>query len=166
MDKTIEVKMIKLNINGIDYDASVESQWTLVYVLREILGLTGTKHVCGNGECGNCTVLINDKPVLSCLVLAIECQGKKITTIEGLADGDKLHPIQQAFIDNHAIACGHCTPAMVLTAYALLKSNPDPGEEDIKRAISGTLCRCTGYVKINKAIMESAAAMREGVKNA
>ncbi len=165
MDKTVDTTMIKLNINNVEFDVAVEARWTLLHVLREVLGLTGTKHVCGNGECGNCTVLINEKPVLSCLMLAVECEGKKIITIEGLAKGDKLHPVQQAFVDNHAIACGHCTPAMVLNAYALLKSNPDPDEEDIKRAISGTLCRCTGYVKINKAIMESASVMRREAKN-
>ncbi len=153
---------VKLNITENTYEVQVEPHWTLVYVLREKLGLTGTKLACGNGECGNCTVLINDKPVLSCLTLAIESVGKKITTIEGMAKGDKLHPVQQAFIDHHAIACGHCTPAMVLCAYALLKTNPNPSEDEVKRAISGVLCRCTGYVKINKAVMAAARTMGEG----
>lgn len=161
-----EIKIVKLNINDVTYDVPVEPKWTLSYVLREKLGLTGTKYACGIGECGNCTVLVDGIPMLSCLMLAVEMAGKSITTIEGLAEGDKLHPVQQAFIDNHAIACGHCTPAMVLSAYALIKSNPDPTEEEVKRAISGTLCRCTGYVKITKAVMAGAKAMREGGKNA
>jgi len=165
MKDMVELTSVKLDINGISYDVAVEPRWTLLYVLRERLGLTGTQYACGNGECGNCTILLNGKPVLSCLVLAIECEGKKITTIEGLAKGGTLHPIQQAFIDNHAIACGHCTPAMVLVAYALLQSNPDPSEEDIKKAISGTLCRCTGYTKIIKSIKACAEKMQAGVKH-
>lgn len=166
MATTGEIKIVKLSINDVTYDVPVEPRWTLSYVLREKLGFTGTKYACGIGECGNCTVLVDGIPMLSCLMLAIEMEGKSIITIEGLAEGDKLHPVQQAFIDNHAIACGHCTPAMVLSAYALLKSNPDPTEDEIKRAISGTLCRCTGYVKITKAVKAGAKAMREGGKNA
>ncbi|MDP2917587.1 MAG: (2Fe-2S)-binding protein [Dehalococcoidia bacterium] len=166
MPKTGEPKLVRLNINEVDHDVVVEPRWTLSYVLRERLGLTGTKQACGNGECGNCTVLIDGKPVLSCLTLAIESAGKKILTIEGLAKGDKLHPIQQAFVDKHAIACGHCTPAMILTAYALLQSRRSPTEEEVKRAISGVLCRCTGYVKINDAILAAAETMRKGDKNA
>jgi len=165
MRDTLEATSVTLDINDVSYDVAVEPRWTLLYVLREILGLTGTKYACGNGECGNCTVLLNGKPVLSCLMLAIECEGKKITTIEGLAKGDKLHPVQQSFIDNHAIACGHCTPAMVLVAYALLQSNPDPTDEDIKKAISGTLCRCTGYTKIIKSVKAGAEEMRSGAKH-
>jgi carbon-monoxide dehydrogenase small subunit len=165
MKDTVEATSVTLDINDVSYDVAVEPRWTLLYVLREILGLTGTKYACGNGECGNCTVLLNGKPVLSCLILAVECGGKKITTIEGLAKGDKLHPVQQAFIDNHAIACGHCTPAMVLVAYALLQSNPHPTEEDIKKAISGTLCRCTGYTKIIKSVKAGAEEMRAGAKH-
>lgn len=157
-----ESKMVKLNINEHVYDMAVEPRWTLLYVLREKLGLTGTKQACGNGECGNCTVLMDGKPVLSCLTLAVESEGKEIKTIEGLAEGEKLHPIQQAFVDYHAISCGHCTPAMVMTAKALLDSNPSPTEEDVKKAISGVLCRCTGYVKITKAIMAAAEAVRKG----
>ena len=157
-----ESKMVRLDINDHVYNVAVEPQWTLSYVLREKLGLTGTKQACGNGECGNCTVLIDEKPVLSCLTLAVESEGKKIATIEGLAKGEKLHPIQQAFLDYHAISCGHCTPAMVMSAYALLNSNPSPSEDEVKKAISGVLCRCTGYVKINKAIMAAAKVMRKG----
>ena len=152
--------MAKLNINEAVYDVAVEPHWILLYVLREKLGLTGTKQACGNGECGNCTVLMDGKPMLSCLMLVVESEGKRITTIEGLAEGEKLHPIQQAFLDHHAIACGHCTPAMVLCAYALLNSNHNPTEEDVRKAISGVLCRCTGYVKIVKAIMAAAETLK------
>jgi len=153
--------MARLDINGIIYDVPVEPNWTLVYVLREKLGLTGTKLACGNGECGNCTVLMDGKPVLSCLTLAVESEGKKITTIEGLAKEGELHPIQQAFLDHHGLACGHCTPAMIMSAYALLNSNHNPTEEDVRKAISGVICRCTGYVKITKAIMAAAETLRK-----
>ncbi len=133
--------MAKLSINEVTYDVAVEPHWTLSYVLREKLGFTGTKQVCGNGECGNCTVLMDGKPVLSCLTLAVESEGKKIITIEGLlGENGKLHPIQEAFLENHALACGYCTPAMILCAYALLNSNHNPTEEAIKKAISGVLC--------------------------
>ncbi len=152
--------MARLNVNGVVYNIPAEPQWTLVYVLREKLGLTGTKLACGNGECGNCTVIMDGKPVLSCLTLAVECDGKEITTIEGLARDGNLHPIQQAFLDHHGLACGHCTPAMILCAYALLKSNRNPSEEEVKRAISGVICRCTGYVKIIKSIMAAAEVLR------
>jgi len=156
-----ELIAVKLRVNNTIYNIDVEPRWTLLYVLREKLGLTGTKQACGSGECGNCTVLIDGKPVLSCLTLAVESEGKEIITIEGLAQGQDLHPIQQAFLDYHALACGHCTPAMILCAYALLNSNSNPTEEEINKAISGVLCRCTGYVKINKAIMVAAKVMRE-----
>lgn len=152
---------IKLSVNRRLYTIEVQPQWTLLFVLRDKLGLTGTKQVCGSGECGNCTVLIDGEPVLSCLTLAVESQGKEIMTIEGLAAEGRLHPIQQAFLDHHAISCGHCTPAMVLTAYALLKSNPSPSHEEIRKAISGVLCRCTGYVKIVEAIAAAGEAMRK-----
>jgi carbon-monoxide dehydrogenase small subunit len=153
--------MAILDINGVIHNLELESQWPLVYVLREKLGLTGTKLACGSGECGNCTVLMDGKPVLSCLILAVESEGKKILTIEGLAKDGKLHPIQQAFLDNHGLACGHCTPAMILSAYALVNSNNNPNEEEVKRAISGVLCRCTGYVKIIESIIAAAEKMRQ-----
>lgn len=124
----------------------------LLDVLREVLGLTGTKEGCGEGECGACTVLVDGKPVDSCLVLIGQVQGRAITTIEGLSNGKELHPLQQAFIDEGAIQCGYCTPGMILAAKALLDSNPNPGEEEIRRSISGNLCRCTGYQKIIKAV--------------
>jgi len=159
------LKRVNLEINGVLHDVVVEDHWSLLYVIREKLGLTGTKYVCGNGECGNCTVLMNGKPVLSCLTLAIESEAKKITTIEGITKGDKLHPIQQAFIDHHAISCGHCTPAMVICAYALLDSNSSPREENIRKGISGVLCRCTGYVKITEAIMSASKEMKRYEKD-
>ena len=131
----------------------------LLYVQRSF---TGTKQVCGNGECGNCTILMDGKPVLSCLTLAVESEGKKIITIEGLLGEDgKLHPIQEAFLENHALACGYCTPAMILCAYALLNSNHNPTEDDVKKAISGVLCRCIGYVKITKAVIAAAETLRK-----
>ena len=147
---------IELRINEEVYTVEIEPQRTLLEVLRENLGLTGTKEGCGKGDCGACTVLIDGEPVLSCLTLAIEAQGKDIVTIEGLADGEKLHPIQEAFVDYGAIQCGFCTPGMILSAKSLLDKTPNPDGDEIKEAISGNLCRCTGYVKIIEAIKEAA----------
>jgi carbon-monoxide dehydrogenase small subunit len=138
----------------------MEDHWSLAYVLREKIGLTGTKEACGEGECGNCTVLIDGKPMLSCLTLAVESEGRQITTIEGLAKDGQLHPIQEAFVKYHGLACGHCTPSMILCAYALLNSNPNPSEEDIRRAISGVLCRCTGYVKVVQSIKAATGTLK------
>jgi carbon-monoxide dehydrogenase small subunit len=128
----------------------------LLHVLREYLGLTGTKQACDTGDCGACTVLIDGKPALSCLTLAIEVQENEILTIEGLYQDGKLHPLQQAFIDHFAVQCGFCTPGVILSAKALLDKNPHPTEEEVREAISGNLCRCTGYVKIVEAIMAAA----------
>ncbi len=147
---------IQLTINGRPVEAVVEPNRTLLQLLREDLGLTGTKHGCGLGDCGACTVILDGQPVNSCLVLAIQANGKEVLTIEGLAENGKLHPIQQAFVDKGAIQCGFCTPGMILSAKALLDSNPKPTEEDIRMAISGNLCRCTGYQKIVEAIGEAA----------
>lgn len=144
---------LALQVNGDQHELYVESHKTLAEVLREDLGLTGTKAVCGQGACGACTVLLNDRPVLSCLTLAVACQHKAITTIEGLKQGQVLHPLQDAFIEHGAIQCGMCTPAMILTAKALLDENPDPSEIEVREAISGNLCRCTGYAKIVDAIV-------------
>ncbi len=155
MKQTIELK-----VNGELYKVEIEPRRTLLEVLREKLGLTGTKEGCGKGDCGHCTVLIDGEPVYSCLTLAIEAQGHDIVTIEGLAEGGKLHPLQQAFVDYGAIQCGFCTPGMILAAKSLLDKNPDPTEDEIKEAISGNLCRCTGYVKIIDAI--KAAAKQKG----
>jgi len=147
---------IRLQINGEPYDLLVEPRQTLLNVLREELGLTGTKKGCDTGDCGACTILIDGKPINSCLALAVEANGKEITTIEGLARGNDLHPLQEAFIQAGAIQCGYCTPGMILTAKALLEENPTPSEEEVKRAIAGNLCRCTGYVKIVQAIQAAA----------
>jgi len=150
-------RLIELKVNGESYDVAVEPRRTLLEVLREQLGLTGTKEGCDAGDCGTCTVLLDGKPVPSCLVLAIDAQGKDIVTIEGLASGSELHPIQKAFVDYGAIQCGFCSPGVILTAKALLDSNPNPSEAEVRKAISGNLCRCTGYVKIIEAIMVAAA---------
>jgi carbon-monoxide dehydrogenase small subunit len=144
---------LALQINGDTHELYIEPHKTLAEVLREDLGLTGTKSVCSQGACGACTVLLNDRPVLSCLTLAVACQNKAITTIEGLKQGLVLHPLQDAFIEHGAIQCGMCTPAMILTAKALLDENPKPSETEVREAISGNLCRCTGYVKIVDAIV-------------
>lgn len=145
-------QVIKLKVNGDFYEVAVEPWRTLLEVLRETIGLTGTKKGCDEGDCGACTVLMDGKAVNSCLILAIEAQGKDITTIEGLAEGDKLHPIQEAFVKYGALQCGFCTPGTILSAKALLDRNPKPTADEIKFAIAGNLCRCTGYVKIIEAI--------------
>ena len=145
-------KLIELVVNGLSYEIAVETHRTLLEVLRENLGFTGTKNGCDQGECGSCTVLIDGKAVHSCLTLAVEAQGKEITTIEGLADGEKLDPIQESFVEHGAIQCGFCTPGMIMSTKAMLDKNPTPSEDEIKRGISGNLCRCTGYVKIVDAI--------------
>ena len=147
---------IQLDINGNVYSLSVLPQRTLLEVLREDLGLTGTKEGCSEGECGVCTVLLEGLPVRSCLLLAIDVRGRRITTIEGLSREGKLHPIQKAFIEEGAIQCGFCTPGMLLSSKALLDENPRPNEEEIRVALSGNLCRCTGYIKIFKAVQAAA----------
>jgi carbon-monoxide dehydrogenase small subunit len=152
---------IKIVVNNKSYELSVSSNKTLLELLREDMGLTGTKEGCGLGECGACTVIMDGQTVNSCLVLAVEANGKEITTIEGLADGDKLHPVQQAFVDEGGLQCGFCTPGMIMSSKALLDKNPNPTPEDIKRGIAGNLCRCTGYTKIFKSI-ENAAKMMGG----
>ena len=143
---------IRLIINGKSYKVSVKASETLLDVIRDELRLTGTKKGCDVGDCGTCTVLIDGIPVSSCLVLAVDAKEREITTIEGLAEGENLHPIQKAFVEEGAIQCGFCTPGMILTAKALLDENPHPGREQIRDAISGNLCRCTGYRKIVSAI--------------
>ncbi len=150
---------VSFKINGDGYEVEVEPRESLLDVLREKLSLTGTKKGCNTGDCGACTVILEGKPVNSCLVLAVEVEGKEVLTIEGVAQGGKLHPLQEAFIQYGAVQCGYCTPGMILSAKALLDENPSPSEEEIKRAISGNLCRCTGYVKIIEAIQMAAKAM-------
>ncbi len=147
---------VKLKINGHDYDLELAPQTTLLEVLRDHLGLTGTKEACDGGECGACTVLCDGGPILSCLTLAREAEGKAITTIEGLAQGGKLSPLQEAFVTEGAIQCGFCTPGMVLSAQALLSRNPHPSKEEATRALSGNLCRCTGYAKAIAAVLKVA----------
>ncbi len=159
-------QLISLEINDRVYDLPLDPRDLLVDVIRKKVGLTGTKKGCGQGDCGACTVLVDGKPILSCLTLAITCQGKKITTIEGLTgDTGELHPIQQAFVDYGAVQCGFCTPGMILTAKALLDRIARPTEEEIKRSISGNICRCTGYKKIIEAIEAAGNTISaEGVK--
>ena len=147
--------VIKLHVNGDEHEILTEIHKTLLEVLREDLGLTGTKRGCDLGTCGACTVLINGRPHLSCLTLAVDVQEKEILTIEGLSQGGKLHPLQKGFVEKGAVQCGFCTPGMILTAKALLDEHPRPSEGEVKRAISGNLCRCTGYVKIVEAILSS-----------
>jgi carbon-monoxide dehydrogenase small subunit len=153
--------MITLTVNGIKHELAVEPNRTLLDVLRYDLELTGTKKGCDMGECGSCTVILNGKPVNSCLVLAVQAKGSEITTIEGLKTADGLHPLQQAFVDKGAIQCGFCSPGMILSASSLLQRNPSPTEEEIRTALSGNLCRCTGYQKIIEAV-RSVAERDEG----
>ena len=155
------MEQIRLTVNGKDYEVQVKPSATLLDVIREDLGLTGTKEGCGVGECGACTVIIENKAVNACIMLAIEANGKNITTIEGLADGGKLHPVQQAFVDNGAVQCGFCTPGMVLSAKNLLEKNPKPTEGQIREALSGNLCRCTGYQKIVEAVQAAAKSAKK-----
>jgi len=150
---------IVLEVNGTTYKVSIEPWKTLVEVLRETLGLTGTKKSCNEGECGACTVIVDGKPVASCLVLAMDAQGKEILTIEGLSEREKLHPIQEAFLKHGAIQCGFCTPGMVMSAKALLDENPKPTVAEVRKAISGNLCRCTGYQHIVDSIMATSGMM-------
>ena len=145
-------RIIRLTVNDEKYEVAVEPNQTLVETLRDELGLTGTKQGCGVGDCGSCTVIMDGKPVNSCLVLAVQANGKSILTIEGLETDQGLHPLQQAFVEKGAIQCGFCTPGMILTAKSLLDRNPNPVEAAIREAIAGNLCRCTGYQKIVEAI--------------
>lgn len=144
--------LINLKVNGRAWDLAVEPNRTLLDVLRHDLELTGTKRGCDLGECGSCTVILNGIPVNSCLVLAIQANGAEVLTIEGLAGPSGLHPLQRSFVEKGAIQCGFCTPGMILSASSLLQKNPKPGEEEIRTALSGNLCRCTGYQKIVEAI--------------
>ncbi len=145
-------KIISLTVNGIRHEVAVEPRRTLLELLREDLDLTGTKKGCGIGDCGACTVLVEGVATLSCLTLAIQVDGRAVETIEGLAENGKPNRLQQSFVDHGAIQCGFCTPGMLMTASELLRRNPNPGEQEIRRAISGNLCRCTGYQKIVEAI--------------
>ena len=151
------MELVALNVNGRTYNIAVEKNWTLLYTLREVMDLTGTKCGCSTGDCGSCKVIIDGEAVNSCSVRAMDMGGKAIETIEGISPGHvSLHPIQQAFIDCGAVQCGFCTPGMVMAA-----KNPDPTEEEIKEAMKGNLCRCTGYVKILEAVKRAAQVMRK-----
>jgi len=155
--------IIEVTVNGTEYSAIVDSGRTLNELLREDLNLTGTKHGCGTGDCGACTVLVDGRTINSCLTLAAAVNGKEIITVEGLAtSGEKLHPIQDAFIEKGAIQCGYCTPGMEMSALHLLSHNPDPSDAEIRNALSGNLCRCTGYFKIVDAIHCAAENMKGG----
>jgi len=159
--KADETARITLSINGRRYHLLVEPRWSLLYVLRERLGLTGTKVGCERGECGACTVLIDDVPRYACMTLAVEAQGARITTLEGLMTGEELGPVQRAFIEDDAFQCGYCTPGQIMAAEGLLRTNPEPSEEEIRRGMSGNLCRCGAYDHIFKAVRR-AAAMKRG----
>jgi len=154
--------MLVLNVNGVKYELKARATATLAEVLREELGLTGTKIMCNEGECGACTVLINGRPVLSCMTLAIDAEDKDILTIEGLADSvtGSLHPIQEAFVEKSGMQCGVCTPGMILTAKALLDEKPDPSEDDVRSALSGNLCRCGNYRRITECVLAAGKMMR------
>jgi len=152
---------LTLLVNGEEQQVSFAPYKTLLEVLREDMNLTGTKHGCELGECGACAVLMDGVPVLSCLALACDCEGRSIETVEGMADGGKLHPLQAAFADLGGAQCGYCTPGILMTAKALLEREPNPNRERIKEAISGNLCRCTGYQQIVEAVEEAARRMRE-----
>jgi carbon-monoxide dehydrogenase small subunit len=150
---------IKVKVQGVERKAEVESRLLLVHFLREVLGLTGTHIGCDTTHCGACTVLLDGQPVKSCTVLAVQADGREVVTVEGLEKDGQLDPIQEGFWQEHGLQCGFCTPGMMITSHALLQSNPDPDEAAIRRAISGNLCRCTGYVNIIKSVQHAAAKM-------
>jgi carbon-monoxide dehydrogenase small subunit len=151
------MEALTMKVNDEEVNIQVKPDAILLDVLRDALGLMGTKEACGQGECGACTVLLDGQPVTSCLVPALKAQGREVMTVEGLASGGELHPLQKAFIEHGAVQCGYCTPGMLMSAKALLDRNPHPTEEEIKEAISGNLCRCTGYVKIVEAIKQASS---------
>jgi carbon-monoxide dehydrogenase small subunit len=161
-DFTIKKEVGTFRINGRVYEVVLTPMMTLSDLLRDDLDLTGTKAACRCGECGSCTVLVDGKPVLACSTLAIAVRDKDVLTIEGMADGHTLHPIQQAFVDNGAIQCGFCSPGMIMMAKALLDENPRPTREEVKEGLGGNLCRCTGYSKIIDAVLAAAETMNDG----
>jgi len=158
----MEKKTITFILNGKSQELHIQPWRTLLEIIREDLQLTGTKEGCGEGECGSCTVMMGDKTVNSCLVPAVEADNMEITTIEGLADGDNLDPIQEAFVSYAGMQCGFCTPGMIMSAKELLESNPNPNEEEIREGIAGNFCRCTGYTKIIESISAAAEGMQGG----
>ncbi|HEX4930679.1 MAG TPA: (2Fe-2S)-binding protein [Gaiellaceae bacterium] len=152
------MKRVSLAVNGVRHDLDLEPRELLVYVLRERLGLTGTNVGCDTSSCGSCTVLLNGESVKSCTLLGVQADGTELTTIEGLAENGTLHPLQQAFHEQHGLQCGYCTPGMVMAAVSLLAENPDPSEDEIRHGLEGNLCRCTGYQNIVKAVRAAAVA--------
>ena len=157
--------IVTLTVNDTAYEVAVTPWQTLLEVLRDELGLIGTKRGCDVGTCGVCTVIMDEKAVLSCLLLAVECEGHSITTIEGISNADSLHPIQTSFIENGAIQCGFCTPGIIMTTKALLDENPHPTDDEIKEALAGTFCRCTGHIKIMDAVKKVARPSDEEQDN-
>jgi aerobic carbon-monoxide dehydrogenase small subunit len=153
---------IQLTINGEKHEADVEPRLLLVHLIRDTLRLTGTHIGCDTTHCGACTILLDGRPVKSCTLFAVQARGKEIMTVEGLAQNGTLHPLQEGFMAEHGLQCGYCTPGMMMTSYAFLKKHPSPSEDDIRWAISGNLCRCTGYVNIVKAVQHAAAKLRQG----
>jgi carbon-monoxide dehydrogenase small subunit len=149
--------LVKLSINGEKHEADVEPRLLLVHMLRDVLRLTGTHIGCDTTHCGACTILLDGRPVKSCTMFAVQAQGKELMTVEGLEQNGKLHPLQEGFVAEHGLQCGYCTPGMLMTSYAFLKKHPSPTEDEIRWAISGNLCRCTGYVNIVKAVQHAAA---------
>ena len=158
----MEMKEIKFTVNGKPYEVAVKPWRTLLELIREDLKLTGTKEGCSQGECGSCTVIMGGKTVNSCLVLAVEADNQERTTVEGLADDDRLHPVQEAFVTHAGMQCGFCTPGMIISVKAMLDKNPNPSEEEIREGIAGNFCRCTGYTKIFESIQSAAEAMKGG----
>ncbi len=158
------VQTVQLRINGEIAEVDVKPHWSLAYVIREKVGLTGTKTGCEMGTCGSCTVLIDNKPMFSCLRMAIDAEDHEIQTIEGIEaeNGGELHPLQKSFIEHHGMQCGFCTPGMILAAKALLEANPDPSEQEVREAIGGHLCRCGTYVRIVRSILDAAQTVRAG----
>jgi aerobic carbon-monoxide dehydrogenase small subunit len=154
--------LVKLSINGEKHQADVEPRLLLVHMIREVVRLTGTHIGCDTTHCGACTILMDGRPVKSCTLFAVQAQGKELMTVEGLEQNSKLHPLQEGFMAEHGLQCGYCTPGMLMTSYAFLKKHPSPTEDDIRWAISGNLCRCTGYVNIVKAVQHAAAKIAGG----
>ena len=154
--------LVKLSVNGEKHEADVEPRLLLVHMIREVLRLTGTHIGCDTTHCGACTILMDGRPVKSCTIFAVQAPGKQLMTVEGLEQDGKLHPLQEGFMAEHGLQCGYCTPGMLMTSFAFLKKHPKPSEDDIRWAISGNLCRCTGYVNIVKAVQHAAAAISQG----
>ena len=160
MSSTVNVR---LNVNGVEHELEVEPRVLLVHALRDQLGLTGTHVGCDTSNCGACTVHLNGEAVKSCTMFAVQVEGERVTTIEGLGTEENLHPMQEAFWNNHGLQCGYCTPGMIMAASALLTENPDPSEAEVRHALEGNLCRCTGYHNIVKAVLDAASKSGSGV---